>query len=148
MRSDLPRHQQQPEEEPMSHTLDRRTFLGFAAASALVLSTGQSFASDDAGAPPAGFTSDKLLANGTNLHFVRGGRGPAVILIHGMPEDWTEYRAIMPRLAERFTVVAVDLPGIGKSEPAANGYDAASIAADIHALAEALELDRPYVVGP
>lgn len=78
---------------------------------------------------------------------MRGGDGPAIILIHGMPEDWTEFRAIMPRLAERFTVVAVDLPGIGKSEPAANGYDAASLAADIHALVEALELDQPYVVG-
>ena len=46
------------------------------------------------------------------------GRHPA---IHGMPEDWTEYRAIMQRLARRFTVVAVDLPGIGQSAPAAGG---------------------------
>jgi pimeloyl-ACP methyl ester carboxylesterase len=85
--------------------------------------------------------------NGTNLHYVRGGQGPAIILIHGMPEDWTEYRAIMPRLAERFTVVAVDLPGIGRSAPAAGGYEAASLAADIHAMAQSLSLDRPYVVG-
>jgi pimeloyl-ACP methyl ester carboxylesterase len=53
----------------------------------------------------------------------------------------------MPQLAERFTVVAVDLPGIGKSGPAANGYDTAHMAADIHALAAALKLERPYVVG-
>jgi pimeloyl-ACP methyl ester carboxylesterase len=78
---------------------------------------------------------------------MRGGRGPAIVLIHGMPEDWTEYRAIMPRLADRFTVVAVDLPGIGKSGPAADGYDAGSLAADLHAMAQALKLDRPYVVG-
>lgn len=85
--------------------------------------------------------------NGTSLHYVRGGQGPAIILIHGMPEDWTEYRAIMPRLAERFTVVSVDLPGIGKSAPAAGGYEATSLAADIHAMAQSIGLDRPYVVG-
>jgi pimeloyl-ACP methyl ester carboxylesterase len=99
------------------------------------------------GEPPPGFTSASVRVNGTSLHYVRGGGGPAVILIHGMPEDWTEYRVIMPRLAERFTVVAVDLPGIGKSAPAAGGYEAASLAADMHAMAQALGLDRPYVVG-
>ena len=72
------------------------------------------------------------------MHYVRGGQGPAVILIHGMPEDWTEYKAIMPRLAQRFTVVAVDLPGLGQSSPAAGGYEAASLAADIHAMAQSL----------
>ena len=97
--------------------------------------------------PPSGFTSAHVRVNGTNLHYVRGGRGPAIILIHGMPEDWTEYLPIMPRLAERFTVVAVDLPGLGQSSPAANGYEAASLAVDIHAVAQTLGLDRPYVVG-
>lgn len=99
------------------------------------------------GAPPAGFASGNARVNGTSLHYVRGGHGPALILLHGWPEDWAEYRAIMPRLAKRFTVVAVDLPGIGKSAPAAHGYDTPSIAADIHALADSLKLERPYVVG-
>jgi len=53
----------------------------------------------------------------------------------------------MPRLAKRFTVVAVDLPGIGKSAPATHGYDTVSLAADVHALADSLKLERPYVVG-
>ena len=101
----------------------------------------------DPGAPPPGFTAGKTAVNGTALHYVRGGRGPALILLHGFPQDWTEYRAIMPRLASRFTVVAIDLPGVGKSGPAFDGYDAAHMAADIHALAGALRLERPYVVG-
>ena len=95
------------------------------------------------GAPPPGFSS----ANAQGLHYVRGGQGPAVILLHGFPENWTAYRSILPRLAQRFTIVAVDLPGIGKSAPAVGGYDAASLAAQIHALAQALKLERPYVVG-
>ena len=95
------------------------------------------------GAPPPGFSS----ANAQELHYVRGGQGPAVILLHGFPEDWTEYRSILPRLAQRFTIVAIDLPGIGKSAPAAGGYDAASLAAQIHALAQALKLEQQWLVG-
>lgn len=131
----------------MSQTINRRAILGFAASTALLVGTANARPADQPGVPPPGFTSAKVRVNGTSLHYVRGGRGPAIILIHGMPEDWTEYRAIMPRLAQRFTVVAVDLPGIGKSAPAAGGYEAASLAADLHAMAQALKLDRPYVVG-
>jgi hypothetical protein len=62
---------------------------------------------------PLGFTSNMANVNGVRLHFVSGGAGPALILIHGFLQDWTEYRAIMPRLAKRFTVVSLDLRGIG-----------------------------------
>lgn len=98
-------------------------------------------------APPPGFTSATARVQGTSMHYVRGGTGPAVILLHGFPETWVEYRAIMPRLAQRFTVVAVDLPGIGKSAPTNGGHDAANLAGHIHALAAALKLERPYLVG-
>jgi hypothetical protein len=47
----------------------------------------------------AGFESGSAAVNGTTLHYVRGGHGPAIILIHGFPQDWLEYRSIMPRLA-------------------------------------------------
>jgi alpha-beta hydrolase superfamily lysophospholipase len=76
-------------------------------------------APDRPGVPPSGFSSANARVNGTSLHYVRGGRGPAVILVHGFPVDWVEYRAIMPRLAQRFTVVTVDLPGMGRSAPTA-----------------------------
>jgi len=131
----------------MSQPIHRRVFLGLVASAALLVGTANAHPADQLGAPPPGFTSAKLRVNGTSLHYVRGGRGPAIILIHGMPEDWTEYRAIMPRLAQRFTVVAVDLPGIGQSAPASGGYEAANLAADIHAMAQSLGLGRPYVVG-
>src|SRR4051794_37269404 len=41
--------------------------------------------------PPAGFSSASVVVNGASLHYVRGGSGPAVILVHGFPQDWTEY---------------------------------------------------------
>ena len=99
------------------------------------------------GEPPPGFLSAHAKTNGTRLHYVRGGAGPAIVLLHGFPEDWVAYKALMPRLAERFTVVAIDLPGIGRSAPARGGYETANLAAHIHALANALTLERPYVVG-
>jgi pimeloyl-ACP methyl ester carboxylesterase len=94
-----------------------------------------------------GFVSNTAAVNGTTLHYVRGGTGPAVILLHGFPQDWYEFHQIMPRLAKRFTVVAVDLRGVGRSAATPGGYDAANMADDIDQLARQLTLERVYVVG-
>jgi pimeloyl-ACP methyl ester carboxylesterase len=93
------------------------------------------------------FESGTGKVNGTTLHYVRGGSGRAVILLHGFPQDWSVFRRIMPRLARTFTVVAVDLRGIGGSAATPSGYDAATLAEDIHQLATHLGLQRPYVAG-
>jgi pimeloyl-ACP methyl ester carboxylesterase len=122
-------------------------FFGLVVATLLLAAARSDAASDSVGSPPAGFTSAEAQVNGSSLHYVRGGTGPALILIHGFPEDWVEYRPIMARLAKRFDVVAVDLPGIGRSAPATGGYDAANLAGHIRGLVEALKLDRPYIVG-
>jgi pimeloyl-ACP methyl ester carboxylesterase len=131
----------------MTNRIFQSTALMIAACAALIAAAAEPALAARPGEPPSGFSSAVAEVNGTNLHYVRGGRGPAVILIHGFPEDWVEYQTIMPRLAERFTVVAVDVPGIGRSAPAAGGSDAANLAAHIHGLADALNLERPYVVG-
>lgn len=94
-----------------------------------------------------GFRSETAEVNGTRIHYVRGGTGPAVILIHGFPQDWFEFHEIMPRLAKQFTVLAVDLRGVGGSAPTPGGYDAGSMAEDVYQLATALKLERVYVVG-
>jgi pimeloyl-ACP methyl ester carboxylesterase len=85
--------------------------------------------------------------NGIKLHYVRGGKGPAVILVHGFPQDWFEYRAIMPRLAKQFTVIAVDLRGIGGSTATPDGYDAANMAEDIQQLILKIKLEQVFIVG-
>ena len=94
-----------------------------------------------------GFVSRTARVNETTLHYVRGGAGPAVILIHGFPEDWYEFRHVMPRLAKKFTVIAVDLRGVGGSAATPDGYDAASMAGDVHQLVRRLKLERVYVAG-
>jgi pimeloyl-ACP methyl ester carboxylesterase len=94
-----------------------------------------------------GFVSRTANVNGTTLHYVRGGNGPGVILLHGFPQDWSVFRRVMPRLARMFTVVAVDLRGIGGSAATPSGYDAVSLAEDIRQLAIHLGLERPFVAG-
>ncbi len=93
------------------------------------------------------FSSNTAKVNGTTLHYLRGGTGPAVILLHGFPQDWYEFHKIMPRLAKKFTVIAVDSRGIGGSLATGKGYEAANLAEDINQLAEQLKLEKPYIVG-
>jgi pimeloyl-ACP methyl ester carboxylesterase len=68
-------------------------------------------------------------------------------LTHGFPQDWYEFHKILPRLAKKFTVIAVDLRGVGGSSPTPSGYDAANMAEDVHQLARQLKLERVYVAG-
>lgn len=96
---------------------------------------------------PEGFASELATVNGITLHYVRGGEGPPLILIHGFPQDWFEYHAIMPQLAKQLTVIAVDLRGVGGSMSTQGGYDAANMAEDIYQLVSTLKLERVYIVG-
>ncbi|MFC7723685.1 alpha/beta fold hydrolase [Nocardioides sp. GCM10028917] len=93
------------------------------------------------------FTSHLIEANGIRQHAVVGGAGPAVLLVHGWPENWYAWRHLMPELAERYTVVAVDQRGMGLSDKPADGYDSETLASDLAALMLELGHDRFAVVG-
>ncbi|MBP2338589.1 pimeloyl-ACP methyl ester carboxylesterase [Saccharothrix coeruleofusca] len=82
-----------------------------------------------------GFAHRYAEVNGTRLHYVIGGEGPVVVLLHGWPFTWREWRPTMPLLAEAgFTVVAPDLRGIGDSAKPATGYTKREVAEDLHQL--------------
>jgi pimeloyl-ACP methyl ester carboxylesterase len=85
--------------------------------------------------------------NGIKQHYVTAGSGPAVMLLHGWPQTWYEWRHVIDRLADTFTVVAPDLRGFGYSSKPAAGYDAETIAGDLAALAAHLGLKDVTVVG-
>ena len=85
--------------------------------------------------------------DGVKLHYLIAGHGPPVILLHGYAETSLMWRPIMPALAERFTVIAPDLPGIGDSGVPANGLDMKTAAIRIHALARSLGVEKSEVVG-
>ncbi|GAB3839121.1 alpha/beta hydrolase [Kribbella italica] len=62
------------------------------------------------------------------MHHVEGGEGPPLVLLHGWPQSWYGFRPIMDELAQRFTVYAVDLPGLGDSRGAPSSYDKKTLA--------------------
>ena len=85
--------------------------------------------------------------DGVRLHYLKAGQGPALILLHGYAETSRMWRPILPLLAERFTVIAPDLPGIGDSAIPANGLDMKTAATRVHALARSLGVGKARVVG-
>ena len=85
--------------------------------------------------------------NGVRLHYARAGQGPPVVLLHGYPETNYAWRHQIPVLAERYTVIAPDLRGYGRSEKPAGGYDKRTMADDVRALVEELGFERIALVG-
>ncbi len=100
-----------------------------------------------------GETSDKTIASrsveidGVKVHYLTAGHGTPLILLHGYAETSRMWRPIIPLLADRFTVVAPDLPGIGDSDIPADGLDMKSAAIRIHDLAKSLGVQKAEVVG-
>lgn len=64
---------------------------------------------------PNGFAAAYREINGVRLHYVTGGQGPMVLLVHGFGQTWYEWHQLMPLLARTHTVVVPDLPGLGLS---------------------------------
>jgi pimeloyl-ACP methyl ester carboxylesterase len=94
-----------------------------------------------------GIVSRDAQVDGMQVHFLTAGHGPAVILLHGYTQTSRMWRPIIPLLAEKFTVIAPDLPGIGDSEIPKDGLDMKTAAFRIHALAKSLGVEKARVVG-
>jgi pimeloyl-ACP methyl ester carboxylesterase len=84
---------------------------------------------------------------GVKLHYLTSGHGAFLLLLHGYAETSLMWRPLMPALAERFTVIAPDLPGIGDSAIPADGLDMKTAAVRIHALMSSLGFQKAEVVG-
>jgi len=85
--------------------------------------------------------------DGVKLHYMTAGHGTPLILLHGYAETSLMWKPIIPVLAERFTVIAPDLPGIGDSDIPTDGLDMKSAAIRIHHLAKSLGVQKAEVVG-
>ncbi|GAA3663772.1 alpha/beta fold hydrolase [Microbacterium marinilacus] len=82
------------------------------------------------------------------MHYVTGGEGPPLVLIHGWPQTWFEWRDIMPALAEHRTVYAIDLPGLGDSYGSPRSFDKKTLAQYVHGLlVDELGLDAVDLVA-
>jgi pimeloyl-ACP methyl ester carboxylesterase len=87
-------------------------------------------------------------ARGVEFHVAEAGTGDDVVLcLHGWPQHWFEWRHLMPALADRHRVLALDLRGFGWSEAPRDGYEKENMATDVLAVLDALGLERVKLVG-
>jgi len=88
------------------------------------------------------------LASGLRLHYQRIGQGPDVVLIHGVTGNLAVWHLqIVSLLSDRFRILTYDLRGHGLSDAPPTGYSADDMAQDLADLMDALEIERPLVVG-
>ena len=90
----------------------------FTSAEQQLLTEGNSFEIDN-----MTFSHHTASVNGIQLHYVMGGKGDPVVLLHGWPETWYGWHHLMPALAKNYTVIVPDLPGLGDSSKPPTGYD-------------------------
>lgn len=93
------------------------------------------------------FSHRDIATDGASLRVTEGGAGQCVLLLPGWPQSSYCFRKIMPALAERFRVVAIDPPGLGDSGPPSCGYDTASVAKQIVDLLDVLSISNALLVG-
>jgi pimeloyl-ACP methyl ester carboxylesterase len=108
---------------------------------ALLLSTSLNGANENA------IASRTATVDGVKLYYLTAGHGPTVILLHGYTQTSRMWKPIIPLLANKFTVIAPDLPGIGESEIPTTGLDMKTSATRIHALAKSSGVEKASVVG-
>jgi pimeloyl-ACP methyl ester carboxylesterase len=133
-------HQQQSlaQDQPQQQKLSNRTAINIQEPV-----KGLSFEIDN-----ATFSHHTAEVNGIRMHYVIGGQGDPVVLLHGWPQTWYEWHKVMPALAKNYTVIAPDLRGLGDSSKPLSGYDGNTTAEDIYQLLSKLGLDQKiYLVG-
>jgi pimeloyl-ACP methyl ester carboxylesterase len=84
---------------------------------------------------------------GLRMHVAEAGAGEPVLLLHGFPQHWWEWRGIIPRLAPHYRVICPDLRGAGWTDAPAEGYTSEQQRADVLALLDCLGLDRVRLVA-
>ena len=90
----------------------------------------------------AGVTHRTVVARGLRFHVAEAGAGAPVVLVHGWPQHWWMWRHAVPALAPHARLVMVDLRGFGWSDAPPGAYDKQTLADDLLAVLDALDLDR------
>jgi pimeloyl-ACP methyl ester carboxylesterase len=84
---------------------------------------------------------------GMRMHVAEAGRGDPVLLLHGFPQHWWEWRSVIPQLAQSHRVIAPDLRGAGWTDAPPIGYERHTLLADLIALLDTLEVPRVRVIA-
>jgi pimeloyl-ACP methyl ester carboxylesterase len=94
-----------------------------------------------------GVTHRWVDVDGLAMHVVEQGTGDPVLLLHGFPQHWWEWRGVVGPLARDHRVVCPDLRGAGWTDAPPDGYTHDRLVADVVGLLDALDLDRAHVVA-
>jgi len=95
---------------------------------------------------PAGFETRDIAVNGTTIHVRYGGKGPAVVLLHGYGETGDMWVPMAADLARDHTVIVPDLRGLGRSAKPSGGFDKKTQAGDVAGVLDALKIQRVMLV--
>ncbi|WP_426668719.1 alpha/beta fold hydrolase [Mucilaginibacter sp. McL0603] len=128
--------------------MKRSTILGLSFLVGMILSI-NAYAQSDAkpASPPANFKSATAHVNGINIHYVIGGSGEPLVLVHGFGQNWYMWNRLLPELSKHFTVIAPELRGLGESDKPDSGYDKKTMASDIHELVKQLGYNKVDIAG-
>ncbi|MCP1518877.1 pimeloyl-ACP methyl ester carboxylesterase [Pseudomonas migulae] len=96
---------------------------------------------------PTSFRTQDIAVEGAKIHVRVGGKGPAVVLLHGFGDTGDMWAPLAADLAKDHTVVVPDLRGMGLSSIPDGGYDKKTQAGDIRAVLAALKIDHSVVIG-
>ncbi|WP_053119689.1 alpha/beta fold hydrolase [Pseudomonas sp. P1.31] len=96
---------------------------------------------------PAGFKTQDIKVEGATMHVRVGGKGPAVVLLHGFGDTGDMWAPLATDLARDHTVVVPDLRGMGLSSIPEGGYDKKTQAGDIRGVLSALKIEHSVVIG-
>ncbi len=95
---------------------------------------------------PASFRTQEITTNGAAIHVRVGGKGPAVVLLHGYGETGDMWAPLAAELAREHLVVVPDLRGFGLSSRPVSGYDKKTQAGDIASVLDALKVEKADLV--
>ncbi len=96
---------------------------------------------------PNPWTHHAKMINGFRMHYVTTGAGYPLVFLHGWPQTWYEWRKVIPPLSERFSIIALDLRGLGDSEKPLTGYDKRTLADDVYQLLRSMGHEKIGLIG-
>jgi pimeloyl-ACP methyl ester carboxylesterase len=96
---------------------------------------------------PSAFSTQEIPVNGTTIHVRIGGKGSAVVLIHGFGDTGDMWTPLAVALASNHLVIVPDLRGMGLSAVQAQGFEKTNQAKDIADILDALHFSRADIVG-
>jgi pimeloyl-ACP methyl ester carboxylesterase len=95
----------------------------------------------------ASITSLQIEIKGRRVHYLKAGKGPAVVLVHGGASDSRDWLRTMAQYGDRFSFYAPDLPGFGKSDRDEKGYYLYDFSDFLQGFIELLKIESPVLVG-